>query len=107
MQFDQLKRRRFITLLGGAAAMRPFTAHAQQQAMPVIGFLDSRTPEAITDRLGGFRQGLKEAGFVEGENVAIAYRYAEYQLRSWFDPSGHRQDNFAVTHNAVFPTAMW
>src|SRR5262245_50268491 len=80
MQFDQMKRREFVALLGGAAAMRPFTAHAQQQAMPVIGFVDSRTPEAITDRLGGFRQGLKEAGFVEGENVAIAYRYAEYQL---------------------------
>jgi putative ABC transport system substrate-binding protein len=48
--------------------------------MPVIGFLDSRTPEAVTDRLRGLRQGLKEAGFVEGENVAIVYRYAENQL---------------------------
>jgi hypothetical protein len=48
--------------------------------MPVIGFLDPRTPEAITYRLGGFRQGLKEAGFVEGENAAMVYRYAEYQL---------------------------
>ena len=74
-----MNRRKVITLLGGAAAW-PLAANAQQPVMPVIGFLDPRTPEAITDRLRGFRQGLKEAGFVEGENVAIVYRYAEYQL---------------------------
>jgi len=72
-------RREFMTLLGGAAAW-PLAVRAQKAAMPVIGFLDPRTPEAITARLGGFRQGLKEAGFVEGENVAVVYRYAEYQL---------------------------
>jgi ABC-type uncharacterized transport system substrate-binding protein len=74
------RRREFITLLGGAAAAWPLAAGAQQAAMPVIGFIDPRSPEAVTDRLRGFRQGLKEAGFVEGENVAIVYRYAENQL---------------------------
>src|SRR5262245_37918759 len=74
-----MRRREFITILGSAAAW-PLVARAQQPVMPVIGFLDSRTPEAITDRLRGFRQGLKEVGFLEGENGAIVYRYAEYQL---------------------------
>src|SRR5262249_53911199 len=54
-------------------------ARAQQPAMPVVGFLDLRSPDEIADRLRGFRQGLKESGYVEGENVAIAYRFAEYQ----------------------------
>ena len=76
MQFDRLKRRDFITLLGGAAAW-PIAAHAQQPRMPVIGLLDSRSPEALMDRLRGFRQGLKDTGYVEGENVAIEYRWAE------------------------------
>jgi putative tryptophan/tyrosine transport system substrate-binding protein len=72
-------RREFITLLGGAAVAWPLAAQAQQPAAPVIGYLDSRSPEAVADRLRGFRQGLKESGYIENENVAIAYRWAENQ----------------------------
>jgi putative tryptophan/tyrosine transport system substrate-binding protein len=69
------RRREFIAALGGAAAW-PLAARAQLAA-PVIGVLESRLPDAVTDRLRGFRLGLKESGYVEGENVAIAYRWAE------------------------------
>ena len=74
-----MKRRELITLLGTATAW-PLAARAQQQAMPVIGFLDSRSPDGMTERVRVFRQGLKATDIVEGENVVIEYRWAENQI---------------------------
>jgi putative tryptophan/tyrosine transport system substrate-binding protein len=74
-----MKRREFITLVGGAATVWTFEAHAQQKAMPVVGFLGSESAEPWTERLSAFREGLSKTGFVEGHSVAIEYRWAEGQ----------------------------
>jgi putative tryptophan/tyrosine transport system substrate-binding protein len=76
-----MRRRDFVTLIGGGAtAAWPLAAHAQQPTMPVVGFLDPRSPDSVRDLLRAFRQGLKDTGYVEGENLTITYRWGENQI---------------------------
>src|SRR5262245_47249920 len=79
MQFDRLRRREFVTLLCGAAAAWPLVARAQQPATPVIGVLSGSSPAGRTHLVAAFRRGVSEGGYVEGQTVAIEYRWAENQ----------------------------
>jgi putative tryptophan/tyrosine transport system substrate-binding protein len=100
-------RREFITLLGGAAAAWPLAARAQQATIPVIGFLHPASPDAFPDRLRGFRQGLKDTGYVEGENAMIVYRFAENQIDRLPEMAGELvRSQVAVIATANSPAAL-
>jgi putative ABC transport system substrate-binding protein len=103
-----MRRREFITLIGGAAAAWPLTAQAQQPAMPVVGFLSSGSPESDAPRLIPFRQGLNETGYVEGHNVAIEYRgmQGHYDLLSAFIGDFVRRPVAVIVAAATTPGAL-
>jgi hypothetical protein len=95
MQFDQWKRREFIALLGGAVSW-PFAARAQQPAMPVIGFLSGRTQTADAHLVVTFHNGLKETGYIEGQNITTEYRWAEGQYDRLPDPHEHPAEDQCI-----------
>jgi putative ABC transport system substrate-binding protein len=88
MQFDQLKRREFITLLGGAAAAWPLTARAQQPTVPVVGFLDAGSAAERVPQVAAFRKGLAEGGYQDGRNVALEFAWAEGQYARFAELAG-------------------
>src|SRR6516164_10810446 len=77
MQFDQLNRRELFVLSAGAAVAWPLAAHAQQPAMPVVGFVNGGVADASANRVAAFRKGLSEAGYAEGQNVLVEYHWLE------------------------------
>src|SRR5215471_4263842 len=93
-----MRRRDFIALLGGSVAGWPLAARAQQPTMPVVGFLGISAPDTIGDRLRAFRLGLKEAGYFDGENLTIDYRWTE------FDRFPELADDFVRRRVAVITT---
>jgi putative tryptophan/tyrosine transport system substrate-binding protein len=94
-----VRRRDFIALLGGAAAAWPPAARAQQPAMPVVEYLSGQSYETSADYLSGFRRGLKDSGYVEGENIIVVYRWAENQFDRLPALATELVHRLSITHN--------